>query len=718
MIKKMIFLFSVIFLSLTLNAQSDYNVLNNTAFGDANNSTYHYLMDQAFSMLDKRDAKIIKIKTLHEWQDRQKFIRKTLIKVLSPFPEKTPLNAKITGIVRKDNFRVENIIFESMPGFYVTSSLFIPNGIKKSNKAPAVIYCSGHSSEAYRCDVYQHILLNLVNKGFVVFAFDPIGQGERKQYFDTEEGKIIVGGSSTKEHSYPGSQLFLTGTSLARYMIWDGMRAVDYLLTRKEVDSQRIGITGRSGGGTQTAYIAAIDERIYAAAPECFITNFTRLLQTSGPQDAEQNMFHFISEGLDEPDYLIVRAPKPTMMITTTNDMFNIQGVLETEKEVKRIFKAYGREENFLRSEDLAPHASTKKNREAMYAFFQKYLNLPGNPKDEDLPLLSHESLKVTSIGHVTDLLNGQTLYSINRDSAIIEGENLDKRRKNLRKFIPEAVNSAKNISGFKEPKEKSYPVYMGRFIEKGYSVEKYFIKGEGDYVLPYVIFRPKSPTVKYLLYLNPKGKADSASINDEIFKYLEAGITVFSPDLLGYGELGPGSFHGDAYIDGVSHNFLYASVLIGRSLTGIRAADVIRLAEVIKEKNPQAEITGLAKQGLFPVLLHAAAFSKIIDGVILCQPYSSFESIAKNRFYKSRFIRNTVPGALTAYDLPDLAVSLAPRRLLIAGPTDGAGKKADQLQINKDMNLIKAGYSFYKASEDLNIISDYTPDDLLKWLK
>jgi len=718
MIKKISFLFCVIILSLNLKAQPNYNVLNNTAFGDANNFTYHYLMNQAFGLLDKRDAEISKIKTLSEWQARQKYIRETLIKVMSPFPEKTPLNAKITKIVRKNNFRVENIVFESMPGFYVTSSLFIPNGLKKTQKTPVVIYCSGHDSNAYRCDVYQHILLNLVNKGFIVFAFDPIGQGERKQYYDTEEGKSIIGGSATKEHSYPGSQLFLTGASLARYMIWDGMRAVDYLLTRKEVDPLRIGITGRSGGGTQTAYIAAVDERIYASAPECYITNFKRLLQTSGPQDAEQNMCHFISEGLDQPDYLIVRAPKPTMMLTTTNDMFNIQGVLETEKEVKRIFKAYGREDNFLRSEDLAPHASTKKNREAMYSFFQKYLNLPGDPKDEDLPLLSPEDLKVTSSGYVTISFNGQTLFSINRDSAIIEEKNLNKKRRNLKKFIPEAVNSAKNISGFKEPKEKPYSVYMGKFIQKGYFVEKYFIKGEGDYVLPYVVFRPKSSTGKYLLYLNPKGKADSVYINNEIFKYLEAGITVLSPDLLGYGEIGPGSFKGDAYIDGVSHNFLYASILIGRSLTGILASDVISLAEVIKEKDSQAEITGLAKQGLSPVLLHAAAFSKIINGVILCQPYSSFESIVKNRFYKSRFIRNTVPGALTAYDLPDLAVSLAPRRLLITGTTDGAGEKADQSQINKDMNIIKDGYSFYKSSEELNIVSDYNTDDILKWLK
>src|SRR5690606_6078198 len=153
---------------------------------------------------------------------------------------------------------------------------------------------------------------------------DPVGQGERLEYFDPKTGKSSVGGP-TIEHSYPGAQAFVTGSSQARYMIWDGIRGVDYLLSRKEVDSDRIGITGRSGGGTQSAYIAAFDERIKAAAPENYITSFTRLFQSIGPQDAEQNFPSGIISGLDHADLLSVRAPKPGLMITTTRDMFSIQ---------------------------------------------------------------------------------------------------------------------------------------------------------------------------------------------------------------------------------------------------------------------------------------------------------------------------------------------------------------------------------------------------------
>src|SRR5690606_38076423 len=301
------------------------------------------------------------LQSLEDWQQRQQEIKRKFEKVLGPFPEKTPLKPQITKRIEKEDFTVEHILYESQPGFYVTSSLYLPKG--KRGKLPAIIYCSGHAPEGYRSDTYQHVIQNLVNKGFAVFAFDPVGQGERLEYPAEEAGKSHLGGP-TKEHSYPGAQAFISGRSQAWFMIWDGIRAVDYLLTRKEIDPQRIGITGRSGGGTQASYIAALDDRIYAAAPENYITSFKRLIETNGPQDAEQNLLHGIAEGLDHADLLALRAPKPTLMITTTRDIFNIQGARETFKEVARIYEAYDKVEHFTMVEDDAAHASTLKNRE------------------------------------------------------------------------------------------------------------------------------------------------------------------------------------------------------------------------------------------------------------------------------------------------------------------------------------------------------------------
>jgi len=147
---------------------------------DVTNSLYHYLAQQSYDLLEERTRIISEIQTLTGWQERQKQVSKILIDIVGPFPEKTSLNARIIRTIKKDGFRVEHIIFESQPGFFVTSSLYIP-AFQGRKKAPAVMYCSGHTEEGYRSKVYQHIILNLVKKGFIVFAFDPLGKGERMQ---------------------------------------------------------------------------------------------------------------------------------------------------------------------------------------------------------------------------------------------------------------------------------------------------------------------------------------------------------------------------------------------------------------------------------------------------------------------------------------------------------------------------------------------------------
>jgi len=722
---KIIFTLSLTILLMNdrVNAQNELDVIRNNwlQYSDASNSLYHHIAGQAYILLAQRAREIDKLSTLSDWQQRQKWIRETLLDIVGPFPEKTPLNAKITRVVDKDSFRVEHIVYESQPGFFVTSSMFIPGGLKKNSKAPAVIYCSGHSTDGYRSEAYQQVILNLVKKGFIVFAFDPVGQGERLEYYDPKTKKSIVGGPTT-EHSYPGTQAFITGGSQARYMIWDGIRAVDYLLTRKEVDPARIGITGRSGGGTQSAYIAALDDRINAAAPECYITNFTRLLQTIGPQDAEQNFFNGIIRGIDHADLLLVRAPKPALMITTTRDMFSIQGAKETEKEVSGIYKAYGKEENFSRVEDDSPHASTKKNREAMYAFFQKHFNIPGNSNDETVKTLTAEEMQVTTTGQVSSSLGGETVFSLNRKEAEKLVNELQSSRNDLTRHLPEVLNSAKKLSGYQEPSEINEPVFTGRFQREGYVIEKYFVKGEGNYVIPYLLMIPTKPNNKGIIYLHPSGKSVEASVGGEMEWFVSNGFTVLAPDMIGVGEMGPGIFGGDAYIEGVSHNIWYASMLIGRSIVGIRAGDVVRLTRLLKKNSGISEVYGFARKEMAPVLLHAAAFDPVITRIALIEPYASYQSIVMNHFYNSSFILGVVPGALKAYDLPDLAGSLAPRKLMMAGTTDGYGKKTDPESIAKDLAIVKVAYQNRNASGQLIIVSlepTEKPYDLfMNWIK
>lgn len=701
-----------------VTGQAEYNVLKNNwiEYSDAGNSLYHYLSSQAYSLLGARERKVAGISTSEDLKQRQNYIKQALAEGIGSFPVKTPLNPVITRIITKEGYRVEHIVFESQPRFFVTSSLYLPGNLKRNQKYPAIIYCSGHSADGYRSAVYQHVILNLVRKGFIVFAFDPVGQGERLEYYDPVKGASLAGGP-TREHSYPGAQAYLSGSSQAMYMVWDGIRAVDYLLTRKEVDPLRIGITGRSGGGTQSAYIAAFDERIYAAAPENYITSYRRLLQTIGPQDAEQNIPGLLARGLDHADLLTVRAPKPALMITTSGDMFSIQGAIETEKEVKEAYRIAGEENNFARVEDDAGHASTLKNREAMYAFFQKYLGNPGNPADEEVNLLTPEELKVTESGQVSQSLKSETVYLLNRKASEILHEKLNQARKENGLNNTSVIESARRLSGFIEPTIIEAPVFTGRIIRDGYSIDKYFIKGEGEYMIPYLVFRPEKPGRRFMISLDPAGKAAFASRKGEAEKYLTMGYTLVVPDLAGTGEMGDGILKGDAWFDGVSHNLWYASILNGRSITGIQSGDLIRLARTIASQFPDITITGYASGNLAPVLLHAAALTSVFRGIVLSDFYTSYNSVVRSRFYRSDYVMTGVAGSLIEYDLPDLAASLAPQKLILHNPLDGAGLKDDEEVIKQDIAMIENRYRIGSSGDKLVIIPEKNSAKLDEYL-
>ncbi len=705
---------------LTGQTENELKVLTNNwlQYTDAPNSLYHHLSGEAYRMLQKRVEKINQIKDINGWKERQNEVRQILWEIIGSFPDKTPLNAKITGTVKKNGYKVENIIYESLPGFYVTSSLFIPD--KRQKRAPAILFCSGHSHGVYRLESYQLPLLNLVKKGFIVLAIDPVSQGERLQYFDPEKGESIIG-SSTKEHSYPAIQVFLTGKSIARYFVWDGIRGIDYLTSRKEVDPERIGVHGLSGGGTQTAYISALDDRVAASAPACYITSYQRLIESIGVQDGEQNLYNGLVRGIDHADYIEIRAPKPTLIMANTRDFFSIQGSRETYNELKRVYKVFGAPGNIEIIEDDYGHGYTKKNREAMYAFFQKHLGMPGSSAEEEVDFSTGQELQKTATGQLSNSLGGVTIFDINRKEAESLIKQLQYERENSHRKSEDIINTARKLSGFIHPEKVPEPIFTGRFQRQGYSIEKYFVKGEGDYAIPYLLFKPENPGTKAIIYIHPDGKTAEANEGGEIEWFVKNGFTVLAPDMIGTGETGPGSFKGDAVILGVSNNMWFTSVITGKSIAGIRTADIIRLRMLLSTNEGMDEVYGFARKEMTPVLLYAAALDRKISRVALIEPYSSYRSFVMNRFYNTGFVHNLVAGALTEYDLPDLAATLAPRKLLMSGTSDCNGDKTDKDNIKADLAVIRNSYKTGNAENHL-IIREETSDDhmniLREWMK
>ncbi len=676
----------------------DFSVLEGwNRWSDATNQLQHQLNSVAFQLLERRRAEIGELSSGEDWKSRQIQVRKVLDEILGPFPPKTPLNARVLGTLQKEDYVVEKIVFESRPKFYVTGCLFIPDDHK--GKSPAILDVLGHTDIAFRAPGYQQLLLNLVKKGFVVFAMDPIGQGERLQYYDPAQRRSLVGGPTT-EHSYLGKQCFLAGSSAAHYFTWDGIRAIDYLVSRPEVDATKIGVTGISGGGTQTSYIAAFDERVVAAAPTCYITSFQRLLESIGPQDAEQNFNGGLRRGIDHADLLEVRAPLPTLVVSTTRDFFSIQGARESFMEAKGAFRALGAEENLSMVEDDHGHGYTKKTREAIYGFFQKNLNNPGSPADDEVQILRPEELTVTSTGQVSDSLGGESVFSLNQSAAGKLVDRLEASRRTLPSHLSKVKEAAREVSGYVQPRGLPGVIFRGRYPRAGYQVELYALTGDGTSVLPVLLFVPEgSRPHPALIYLHPLGKAATAQPGGEIEHLVKHGFAVLAPDLSGTGELGQ-----------VTDTTAFLGVQVGRTIAGIRAADIARCLQFLKTRqdmNPD-HVSALARGEMCIPLLHAAVLEESLWQIALVEPLVSLESVVTSRFYLLD-PGSLIGNILTAYDLPDLAAALAPRKLALVDIFDQFHQPASPDSLNRGLDVVRRSYLESGVPGNL-IVTNSTP--------
>lgn len=674
-----------------------------------------HFIEQAGRYYNLRDKEIAGLATKSEWLKRQDRVKAALQEVIGPFPKKTPLNPRIIDVVRKDGYRVEKLVYESMPGFYVAGCLFVPE--TATGKLPAILNVVGHNQEAFRNELYQIIYLNLVKKGFIVLAIDPIGQGEDVQYYDPKIQFSTVG-YTVIEHCYFGNQCFLSGVSPARYFAWDGIRGIDYLQTRPEVDPERIGVTGFSGGGTVTSYLGALDERVKAAVPCSWTTVSRRQTETKGAQDAESVFVHGLVRGITFEDLIEVRAPKPTLMTFTSRDEYlSIQGAREAYQEIRKAYKALGREDNVAFVEDDYKHWMTPPIRAAIYAFFMKHLGVPGDPAETKVETLPVEELKVTPTGQLSTFLKGESVFSINSKETVRLLETLEASRRNVGARLGQVMEKAKALSGFVAPVNYAPEEFFnGRYQREGYSVGKYAIRGEGNYVVPLLLFVPsaKSSNLAALLYLHPEGKAAEARPGGEIEKLVRGGYVVAAVDLPGVGELK------NTATRTIADD--YTGVMIGRSTVGIQAGDIVRVVEYFKHLDyiDPARIGAIGVGEMCIPLIHAAAFEPAIKSVVLAGSLSSYRCVVVNKLYRIGLIKNAgggtvhpyevdfswgVAGALTGYDLPDLAGCIAPRRLVLAGLRNQLLEPASDDEVELDTAFPRRAYAHRGASANLKIV-------------
>src|SRR5262249_3722124 len=219
------------------------------ALPDYSHDLERYLVRVAGEARRRRKQIVDAISTPQGILERQKFVTEQMWKMLGGPFERTPLNPRVTGIVERPGYRIEKLTFESRPRLYVTANLYLPAA---AGRHPAILGPLGHSANGKAWPSYQKLFSNLARKGYAGLAYDPVGQGERIEYAGSRAGQSAIGGGGTGEHEYAGRRLILLGTNFGLFRVWDGIRGIDFLLTRAEVDPERIGCCGQSGGGTLT----------------------------------------------------------------------------------------------------------------------------------------------------------------------------------------------------------------------------------------------------------------------------------------------------------------------------------------------------------------------------------------------------------------------------------------------------------------------------------
>jgi len=660
-------------LSAAVQAAEDLRVLPETIDGIKSvDMMSHYLHGLARIQFDNWKKQYEQLKTPEQIAEYQKRLREKFIEAIGGLPERTALNPQITGVVRRDGYRVEKVIFESQPKHYVTGALFVPDPSRFKPPYPGVLEPVGHSFTAAKGrDIYQSIGALLALNGMVALVFDPIDQGERSQMLSQWPSL-----SGTKAHINLGIGSMLLGRNTARFEIWDGMRAIDYLQSRPEVDAARIGCAGLSGGGTQTSYLMALDERIKAAAPACYLTSFERLLATIGPQDAEQNIFGQLAFGMDHADYIIMRAPKPTLICAATGDFFDISGTWDTYRRAKRLYSRMGFAERVDLIEHDGEHTYHVPLREATTRWMMRWLLGKDEPITEPpLELLSEKEIQCTPDGQVMRLPGARSTYDLNRDCE----RKLAEQRGKLwsTNDRAEMLGRVRRIAGVRTLTDLPKPEVRNFDIIKreGCTIQKMALIPEPGIYLPALMFTPTKgeSTRRAVLYIHEEGKAADAAPGGPIEKLVKAGRPVLAVDLRGTGETLQATKRNLSGATGPDWKVVFTAFLVGRSYVGMRAEDVLVCTRFLKEQYTEpVELIAVGNVGV-PALHAAALEPNLFNSVKLTRSLVSWSNLIELGLAYNQQI-NAVHGALKIYDLPDLAETLG-TKLTIEEPLNALGQ-------------------------------------------
>jgi len=641
-----------------------------------NEMMYQYLRGQVREEFENWKSEYERRKSSQQISGYQKDLRQKFLEAIGGLgDERTPLNPQIAVSAVRDGYRVEKIIFESQPNFYVTGVLFLPDSAKYKPPYPGVLVPCGHYKNAKAAETYQKMGALLALNGMAGFVFDPIDQGERSQKLEDLPGLISV-----KAHNMIGIGSILLGRNTARFEIWDGMRAIDYLQSRSDIDGERIGCTGNSGGGTQTSYLMNLDSRIKAASPSCYITNMYERIMDLGPQDAEQNIYGQLGFGMDHADYLMMRAPMPILICAATEDFFDIEGTWSSFRYAKRLYTRMGFAERISLLENDAGHNYNYTQREGVVRWMSRWLLGIDKPIVEPpIKVLSDEEIRCTPQGQVMLMKGARSTYDLNRD---YERQLVERRRDLWKKDDPDELFARvrklagiRNMAALPRPKVEK----IARISRGNYHIEKLILKPEYGIYLSALLFIPEK-SGSAVLYLNEEGKSADANTCGPIEELVKRGKIVLAVDVRGIGETyqTKGAYSKEYF--GNEGNEIFMAYLLGRSYVGMRTEDILVCARWLIESNTASKsgrIGLIAKGNVSVPALHAAALEQdMFKSVKLSGMVVSWSNVIELGLSKMQAV-NMVHGALTTYDLGNLADSLG-YKLTIEEPVNALEQRVE----------------------------------------
>jgi len=608
-----------------------------------------------------RDKLLASLKTPEDWKRHIKKIRDFMVQSTGPFPERTPLNPRITGRIEHVDYRVEKILLESRPNFYVSGNLYLP--ISFEGPRPAVLNVIGHYANGKAAEHVQRRSISQAKKGFVAFTIDGLGQGERQifEYTSDFKKRPLASNMPGGVHKTIGLQAFLSGTHSFNLMAWDTIRAIDYLVGRPEVNADEIAITGTSGGGMMSTYILPFEERIKVAIPACNPNTYSYHVHLPAGSDHENVFFGCFAASIDmRGDPLFTHAPKPLLINATSDDHLNPpRGTWELDSWLNKAYAALGAQGKFKTSMLDGPHGYRKEQREVSTAWLLEWMGEDASDYlEEEFPIEKEEDLWCAPNGDVyklpnsiepqeiiveyfqnhkpvwgkiknaTDLRKLQTKLRpmINRTLAIdasvapVIFDSQSARVVDDKKLIPVTLRPEQGIllPGILIENAATYP---NPKIEDPSKIHRIWQRKENSRFDPWTETKQSYSTGPVILYLNDLGKQEILDETDIVDTLLKAGIRILAIDLRGTGETAPGreSWHWD--------------YLIGRPIFGQRVKDICSIVKWIQRPELMASDIYIWANGVSSLqATFAANQSDAISGLILENPLISFESAVSSR--------------------------------------------------------------------------------------